>query len=245
MSFTLWLISILCAIMIGMAKTGFNGMGTLVVPVMALAYGGMPSSGLVLPMLVMADVFGVVYYHRHAHFKTLLKVMPWALTGLAIGLATGKAISAEQFRQLIGWLMIFSLVIMLWSEYRKHKSVQKPLNKWLTIPFGIAGGFSTMIGNAAGPVMSVYLLLKNLPKNEFIGTAAWFFFIVNLIKMPLQIWGWHNITSDSLIFNVKMLPFIALGALLGIKLVKLFPEKIYRWFIIIGTFVSSLALVLQ
>ncbi len=245
MSITLWLISILCAVMIGMSKTGINGLGTLVVPIMALAFGGMPSSGLVLPMLVMADVFGVIYYHRHAHFKTLIKVMPWALAGLVLGLMTGKAISTEQFRQLIGWLMLLSLAIMLWSEYRKRQSAQKPLNRWMTIPFGVAGGFSTMIGNAAGPVMSVYLLLKNLPKNEFIGTAAWFFFIVNLIKMPLQIWGWHNITAESLIFNLKMFPFIALGAFLGIKFVKMIPENIYRWFIIVGTFISSLALVFQ
>ncbi len=243
MTFTLWLISILCAVMIGMSKTGINGLGTLVVPIMALAFGGMPSSGLVLPMLVMADIFGVIYYHRHAHFITLIKVMPWALTGLVIGLMIGKSISAMQFRQLMGWLMLLSLAVMLWSEYNKWQSLKQPSKRWLTIPFGITGGFSTMIGNAAGPVMSVYLLLKNLPKNEFIGTAAWFFFIVNLIKMPLQIWGWHNITSESLIFNLKMFPFIALGAFLGIKLVKMIPEKIYRWFIIVGTFISSISLV--
>ncbi len=230
--------------MIGMSKTGINGLGTLVMPIMALIFGGLPSSGLVLPMLVIADIIGVSYYHLHAHFKTLLKVMPWALVGLVIGLLTGKAISADHFRQLIGWLMIFSLAIMLWSEFRKSSIVEKPLHKLFSAPFGIVGGFSTMIGNAAGPIMSIYLLLKNLPKNEFIGTTAWFFLIINLIKMPLQIWGWHNITSDTLIFNFKMFPFIAIGAFLGIKLVKIIPEKIYRWIIIIGTFISSIGLLI-
>ncbi len=239
----IWLVSILCATMIGMAKTGINGLGTLVVPLMAMAFGGMPSSGLVLPMLVMADVFGVVYYHRNANFRILLKLMPWAIVGILAGLITGKSISAEQFKHLIGILLIFSLMIMLWSEYRKQKNKQKPLHRWMAAPFGVAGGFSTMIGNTAGPVMSVYLLLKNLPKNEFIGTAAWFFFVVNLFKMPLQIWGWHNITAESLLFNLKMLPFITLGAFLGIKLVKLIPEKTYKLFIFVGTLVSSLALI--
>jgi len=243
MSISLWIISIVCAVLIGMAKTGINGLGTLVVPLMAMAFGGMPSSGLVLPMLIMADVFGVIYYHRNANFRILLKLMPWAVFGILVGLITGKSISAEQFKHLIGILLIFSLMIMLWSENQKRKNKQKPLHRWMAVPFGVAGGFSTMIGNAAGPVMSVYLLLKNLPKNEFIGTAAWFFFVVNLFKMPLQIWGWHNITTETLFFNLKMLPFIALGAFLGIKLVKLIPEKIYKWFIFVGTFISSLALI--
>lgn len=245
LSVFMWLISVLCAVMIGMSKTGINGLGTLVVPLMAFAFGGMPSSGLVLPMLVMADVFGVIYYHRSASFKTLLRVLPWAVVGITVGLITGKAISPVQFKQLIGVLLILSLVIMVWSEYNsKRANALNKHPKWFAVPFGIIGGFSTMIGNAAGPIMSVYLLSKNLPKNEFIGTAAWFFFLVNLFKMPLQIWGWHNITPETLRFNLMLLPAIALGAYLGIKLVKLISDKVYRWFVLVATFVSSLALIL-
>jgi uncharacterized membrane protein YfcA len=93
--------------------------------------------------------------------------------------------------------------------------------------------------------MSVYLLSKNLPKKEYIGTAAWFFFIINLSKLPLQIWGWHNITLQTLTFNLMLLPAIALGAYLGIKIVKLFPENAYRWFVLAATFVSAAALLVQ
>jgi uncharacterized membrane protein YfcA len=193
----------------------------------------------------MADVIGVWYYHRHASFKTLLRIMPWAFLGLIAGLIAGKAISAEQFRHLIGWLMLLSMAILFWSEYRKKRQVNKSIPAWMTAPFGLVGGFSTMIGNAAGPVMSVYLLLRGLPKNEFIGTAAWFFFVINIVKLPMQIWGWHNIDASSLLFNLKMLPFIVLGAFLGIKLVKIISEKIYRWFIVVGTIISSLILVLS
>jgi len=152
-------------------------------------------------------------------------------------------ISAEEFRQMIGYLLVLSIAVMLWSEYRKKHTEKKQLSKWMSVPFGIIGGFSTMIGNAAGPVMSVYLLLKNLPKNEFIGTAAWFFFIVNLLKLPMQIWGWHNITTNTFLFNLKMLPFIAFGAFIGIKLVKLISERVYRWFIIVGTIISAVGLI--
>jgi len=243
LTFQMWLLDILCAVMIGMAKTGVSGLGTLVVPLMAFIFGGMPSSGLVLPMLVMADVFGVTYYHRSANWKTVFKVIPWAFAGIIAGLIVGKGISATQFKHLIGTLVILSLAVMIWQEIaKKRNSDIVPHKPWFAIPFGVAGGFSTMIGNAAGPIMSVYLLSMNLQKREFIGTAAWFFFIVNLFKLPLQIWGWHNITLQTLTFNVMLLPAIALGAFLGIKITKLISEDGYRWFVVVATFLSALAL---
>ena len=243
LSFSMWLLVILCALMIGMAKTGINALGTLVVPIMAFIFGGMPSSGLVLPMLVMADLFGVAYYHRSADWKTLVKVLPWAFAGIMAGLFTGKNISAEQFKHLIGILVIISLGIMVWLEIRKsRKGEPVPHKVWFAIPFGIMGGFSTMIGNAAGPIMGVYLLSMNFYKKTFIGTTAWFFFIVNVFKLPLQIWGWHNITLQTLGFNLMLLPAIALGAFAGIRIVKLMHESAYRWFIVAATFLSAIAL---
>jgi uncharacterized membrane protein YfcA len=246
LTLSMWLLAILSAVMIGMAKVGVNGLGTLVVPIMAFIFGGMPSSGLVLPMLIMADVFGVVYYHRSTHWKTVLGVLPWAFAGILIGWLVGKSISPVQFKQLIGLLVILSLAVMVWMEFRKKKTTEIVSHKTsVAIPFGLMGGFSTMIGNAAGPIMSVYLLSKNLPKKEYIGTAAWFFFIINVSKLPLQIWGWHNITIKTLTFNLMLLPAIALGAYLGIKIVKLFPENVYRWFVLVATFVSALVLLIR
>ncbi len=243
LSLSMWALAIACAIMIGMAKTGINALGTLVVPVMAFIFGGMPSSGLVLPMLVMADIFGVAYYHRNADWKTLLKVLPWAFLGILLGLITGKNISPEQFKHLIGILVIISLTVMIWLEIRKSRAGDTvPHKVWFAIPFGIMGGFSTMIGNAAGPIMGVYLLSMNFYKKTFIGTTAWFFFIVNVFKLPLQIWGWHNITLQTLGFNLMLLPAIALGAFAGIRIVQHMHESAYRWFIVAATFLSAIAL---
>lgn len=239
----MWLLAIFCAFMIGMAKTGISGLGTVIIPLMAFIFGGMPSSGIVLPMLIMADTIGVIYYHRSANWKTILRIMPWALIGIAVGLAVGKSISPDWFRRLIGILVLLSLAIMFWLEYRRSKIEQTVTGKkTYTIIFGLLGGFSTMIGNAAGPVMSVYLLSENMDKREFIGTAAWFFFIINILKMPLQIWGWHNITWQTFQFDLMMFPAIALGAWAGISIVKLIPERIYRWFIWVATIVSAVVL---
>jgi uncharacterized membrane protein YfcA len=239
----MWLLAIFCAFMIGMAKTGISGLGTVIIPLMAYIFGGMPSSGIVLPMLIMADTIGVIYYHRSANWKTILRIMPWALVGIAVGLAVGKSISPDWFRRLIGILVLLSLAIMLWLEYRRNKIEQTVTGKKAyTIIFGLLGGFSTMIGNAAGPVMSVYLLSENMDKKEFIGTAAWFFFIINILKMPLQIWGWHNITWQTFQFDLMLLPAIALGAWAGISIIKMIPERIYRWFIWVATIISAVVL---
>ena len=109
---------------------------------------------------------------------------------------------------------------------------------WYAAIFGLLGGFTTMIGNAAGPVMSVYLLSMRKEKMEYIGINAWFFLVVNFLKIPLQIFVWENISISTISLNLLMLPFIVLGAWLGIRIVKLFPEKAFRKFIQIVTILS-------
>jgi uncharacterized membrane protein YfcA len=107
---------------------------------------------------------------------------------------------------------------------------------------GLLGGFATMIGNAAGPVMALYLLSMRLPKNQFIGTSAWFFLIVNLSKVPLHIALWKTITWPSFLFDLLMIPVIAVGAFLGIWLVRMLPEKAYRVFVIVSTLLAAVLL---
>ena len=240
LSFLEWALAVLCGIMVGMSKTGVAGIGNLVVPIMALIFGGRPSGGLLLPMLIMADVFGVTYYHRAAEWRYVLRLLPWGLAGVGIGVVVGKHISDLQFKQLIGGIVVFSLAVMVWQDFRKKKEV--PHEWYFAAFFGLLGGFTTMIGNAAGPIMSVFFLSMNLPKNNYVGTAAWYFMIVNVIKLPFQIWVWGNVSIQTLTFDLMMLPAIAVGAFLGIRLVKRISDNGYRWFVMAATFVSALLL---
>lgn len=238
-----WIIALLCGMLIGLSKTGVAGIGMLVVPVLALLFGGKPSTGLLLPMLIMADIMAVVWYHKNADWRYVLKPMPWALLGLTIGLLTGTSISDEGFKRLIGLCILTSIAILFWTQNRKtDESI--PHTWWYSALFGIVGGFSTMIGNAAGPIMSVYLLSMKLPKNSYIGTTAWFFLAINVTKLPLQAFFWHNINLSTLYFNVLMLPAIVLGAFLGIRFVKIISETHYRMFVIGVTLLSALVLIL-
>ncbi len=236
-----WALAVLCGMLIGMSKTGLSGAGLFVVPVFANIFGGKPSAGLVLPMLIVADVFAVIYYNRHAEWKYVLKLLPWALGGILIAMFVGNAINDEQFRRLIAIIVIIGIILMIYQDIRRKKN-NIPDRPWFAALLGTGGGFATMIGNAAGPIMSLYLLAMRLPKNIYIGTGAWFFFIINLTKVPLHVFFWHTITLKSLSFDLLMTVPIMTGAIGGFYLVKLIPEKAYRIFIIGSTLASSVAL---
>ncbi|MCP4314373.1 MAG: sulfite exporter TauE/SafE family protein [Bacteroidetes bacterium] len=224
-----------------MSKTGISGLGLMVVPLLANAFGGRVSVGLLLPILIFADIFAVTWYNRHAQWKHILSLIPWALAGILAATLLGKNLSDSTFNRLLAILVVSGIVILIWQDIRSGK-VKIPESKWFAATLGFLGGFATMIGNAAGPVMALYLLSMRLPKNSFIGTGAWFFFIVNLSKVPLHVWSWKTITMESFILDLMMIPAIAAGAFLGIWLVRLFPERLYRILIIVTTLLSVLLL---
>lgn len=231
-----------CAILIGMAKAGVKGMGMLIVPIMATIFGGKPSAGLVLPLLSFADVFAVRYYNRHAQWKYLWRLLPAAVVGVIIGVAVGYYINDEAFKGIIASIIIGSLILMIIQE--RGGLPAGWTESWIFGGvFGLLGGFSTMIGNAAGPIMAVFLLAMNLPKNSFIGTGAWFFLIINLVKWPFHIFVWETISWPSFQLDLLAIPAIALGVFIGIRIVSLIPEREFRYFIMIMTFLASLRLI--
>jgi len=238
-----WILLAVCALFVGMSKVGIAGISMFYIPVLALIFGGKTSTGILLPMLMMADIFGVAYYHRHAEWKYLAKLLPWAFVGIGIGLWVGKVVNDEWFKNIIAVLVFAGVGIMLWRE-RQRRTDLFPHTWWFAAIMGVLGGFATMIGNVAGPIFAIYMLAMNLPKNAFIGTGAWFFLIVNFFKFPLQVWVWDNIGWNTIITDLIMLPAIALGAFLGIWIVRKIPDKAYRTFIIIVTVLSAFLLLI-
>jgi uncharacterized protein len=234
---------ILSGLLVGMSKVGVPGVSLIVIPALAFVFGGKPSTGVLLPMLMMADIFGVTYYHRHADWKHLIKLLPWAFAGLLLGLWVGDRVNELWFKNIIALLVFLSLGLMV--RKNKRSSDIYFANAWWYAPFmGILGGFATMMGNVAGPVFAIYLLAMDLPKSRFIGTTAWFFMIVNFIKFPLQMFVWNNISFDTLAMNLVTLPAIGLGAFAGVLMVKRIPEQAYRTFVIVVTALSAFLLLI-
>ncbi|MDR1904592.1 MAG: sulfite exporter TauE/SafE family protein [Treponema sp.] len=235
---------IFAGLCIGISKTGINGVTTIMIPVLALIFGAKESTGIVLPMLCFADLLAVIYYRRNAEWKHIFRLLPWAIAGFGIAILVDRLIPAKGFKFLIGICILIGLVVMLWND-RRGKDVKIPSAWWFSAIFGTMGGFATMIGNAAGPIMSVFLLSMRLPKTSFVGTAAWFFMAVNYLKIPLQVFVWNNITRESLLFDLTMIPVIIIGAVLGIILVKKVSEKHYKTLVYCMTLISAILLFLD
>jgi hypothetical protein len=227
----------LVALLVGMAKTGVHGAGMAAVPLLAVVFGGRASSGVLLPLLIIADLLGVWYYHAHASWKDLKTVFPWAAAGVVTGAITGHYINDQLFKFIMAGIIIVSIGIMIWMQRGHREAV--PTHRGFAIATGLAGGFTSMVGNLAGSVMAVYLLAMRLPKNIYIGTTAWFFLATNWFKVPFHVFIWETIGWDTAWLALTATPAIAAGAWLGIATVKQIPEKAYRWFVVATTLVAA------
>lgn len=232
------------AFMIGLSKAGLKGLGMVLVILMATAFPAKASTGLVLPMLIAGDILAVMYYRRDADWSYVWRLIPAAIVGVLIGVWIGEGLDDETFGTILAWIVIIGLVLLIWQEYKPptQSIVRHPLITSIT---GLAGGFTTMVGNSAGPVMSVYLLATRLPKREFIGTAAWFFLIINWSKVPFHIWSWKTISWESLELNLFVIPAILVGFWIGIKIVALIPEKAFRYFVMVVTAIAAVKILVS
>lgn len=233
-----WGLGLVAALISGLAKTGVPGLGMAMVPLMVLAAGeARASAGWLLPLLIFADCFAIFYWRRHAHIKTLIHLAPWVAVGLAAG-AVALGLSERVLRPGVGAIVLVMVAVFLWRRRAASQEV-KPH----PAAYGVAAGFSTTVANAAGPVMNLYLLSMRLPKEEFLGTAAWFFFLVNTAKVP--VYAWHGLfTEASLKFNLCLAPAVVVGAVLGRWLAHRIPERVFEAVVVGLTLVSTVLLFL-
>jgi uncharacterized protein len=219
-------------------------MGILVATILMYVFPAKESIGILLPMLIVGDLFAVIFYRRSVVWKYLISLIPWVLIGIIFGYYVLNQINSDQLKPLIG-VIVLALIILHVSRERLGETFTKVLPKslWFTVSMGILAGFTTMIGNAAGGVMAIYLLMKGLPKNEFVGTGAWFFMFVNLIKVPFYI-SLGLITFDSITFNMWLIPTILIGAFIGIKVVPHIPQKVFQTLILAFALIGALRLII-
>ena len=236
-----WMWVALAALCVGLSKMGLSGVITILIPVMASIFGGKESTGILLPILLVGDVFAVAYYRQHVQWKAITRMILWAGIGLVIGAIVGTYVSDRQFKTIIGLSVMVCVGLMIWIE-TKGDSFTVPEKAWFYVLAGILSGFTTMIGNAAGPIMSLYLVALGYRKNNFLGTYSWFFLIINAVKVPLQVLLWHNITLGNAALAAVLIPAVALGALLGARIVKKINEKLFRYLVIGMTFLAAVRL---
>lgn len=238
-----WVLILLAAFIIGLSKAGLKGIDMLNVTLMALVFGGKASTGIVLPLLCVADIGAVIYYNRHAQWKYFWKLIPWMAIGILIGVYTGKDLDEEVFRKIMALIIIITAVMMVVMEWKKTDKM--PDHPVFTAGTGLVSGFTTMLGNLAGAFSNIYFLAMRLPKNSFIGTAAWVFLVINLFKLPFQVFYWKNITISSLQTDLLLLPALAIGFWTGIKIVARIKDDNYRKVVIVLTLIGAVFIFLK
>ena len=238
-----WISVFMAVFLLGLSKSGIKGIGILIVVILAFVFGEKASTGILLPMLIVADIFAVTYYHRHAQWKYIKKLMPWMVIGVLLGVWIGNDISEEIFKKLMAIIIIGSVLILFYSENRKSSKI--PTSRIFSSSAGLLAGFTTMIGNLAGPIANIYFLAIRLPKNEFIGTAAWLFFIINIFKLPFHFFVWKTVSVETLVLNSVLVPALLLGFFVGVSLVKLISNLHYRRFILVVTAIGALILLFR
>ncbi len=230
-----WFVGGLAALLIGLSKTGVPGVGILVIPLMAFVFGGRLSVGATLLLLSFADIFAVVRYRSHARWDRVIALAPWVLMGLFLGAVVLNKLgqqknSTKDILSIVIGVMVLMMLAVHFARKRWGEALT-PHSKGATISTGVAAGFSTMVSNAAGPIMTIYLAGMGMDKNQFMGTNAWYFFIFNLVKIPILLYltflqpGKPLVSIETLSFNAAVAPIVAIGALTGSWLLPRIPQK--------------------
>lgn len=238
-----WAFAYAAAVCIGLSKTGFGGVGMVAVLLMAQVMPARESTGAVLPLLIVADIFAVFTYRRFTVWRHLVKMLPPAVFGILSGWLLMPHISVKVFGPLIGWMVLGLVVLTVAQKLSGRLSASAAEHPSIAWPLGWTAGAATMLANAAGAVMTVYLLACRLPKYEFVGTAAWFFFIVNVIKVPFSA-SLGLINASSLWLNFLLVPGIAAGVVTGRCLLGKINQQVFEWLMIVFSLAGGLRLIL-
>jgi uncharacterized membrane protein YfcA len=217
-----WGVLAIYAFLVAVSKTGVPGLGTMVVIWLLFTMPAKMSVGFMLPLLVMGDAFAVAYYRRHAVWAHVLRLMPWAVLGILAGYLLLGVVDDNQLKRVIGLIVLVLVMLETWRNARTDAPIPQKL--WVAAGIGILAGIATMMANAAGPLIVLYFIAMRLEKQHFIGTAAWYFLILNLFKVPFM-WSREMITWQTLRINLMLLPAVAVGAVVGIAILQRLPQK--------------------
>ena len=232
----------LIALLSGMSKTGFPGLGIVFVALVPLALPAKESTGYILPFLIFGDVLAIVCWRKAVIWRHITAVLPSTCIGVICGYGMMDRIAGASYGKVLGGIV---LVIVALDWLRRRYDIPIPVgNRAISHTLGFLAGVMTMLANAAGPVAMMYLLSMNITKEEFVGTGAWLFFIVNLFKVPFSM-SLGLITLQTLKINVMMLPFVLVGGALGLLVMRKISGRAFETAMRSLAFLGGLRLFLQ
>jgi uncharacterized protein len=238
-----WGLAIVAAICAGLSKAGFAGMGLVAVIVFANIFGARDSTGVVLPLLIAADIGAVTIYRQHVRWDYIRRTWPAAAVGVMLGAFLLSRLNNASFRPILGSIILTLSIAQLVRMLRPATPASLSPSRPLALALGLLAGTTTMMANAAGPLVALYFVAVGLPKFEVVGTLAWFFFLINLFKLPFSV-GIGVVHRSSLMFDAVLVPAVLAGLLGGRWLIHRIPQRTFDWLMLLFAGVASLRLIL-
>ncbi len=237
-----WFLCLTAAVSVGLSKSGFPGITLVTVALMAEAFPARASTGVLLPLLVFGDVCAVSTFRRHAMWSLIVRMLPPTIVGVVLGFLLMQRVSEAQFRPVLGWLLFVTAAIQAGRMFFPRSSERLPRGPWFAWIMGVWAGIATMLANAAGPVMALYFLALALPKENLVGTSAWFFLIINVIKLPFS-HALGLISLDSLLLNLMLCPLVIVGTWAGSRLLKWIPQHLFERILLLSALAAAVKMV--
>jgi uncharacterized membrane protein YfcA len=238
-----WGLVIIGATGIGISKAGFAGVGFVHLVIFAFVFGPRESTGLILPMLVVGDILAVFAFRQHARWDYMRHMLPPACIGVIIGaLVMWKVTGDSLFRPMMGWILVALTTMQLVHMLKPNLFAGAPHSRPFAWAMGLLAGWTTMVANGAGPIITLFTLAVGLPKFELVGTGAWFFLIINIFKLPFS-YSLGLIGSSSLALNLVLIPPIIMGVLVGRWLIHVVPQRTFNIVLLALTAIAALRLI--
>jgi uncharacterized membrane protein YfcA len=242
LSLTAWLLGLAGALFAGLSKSGFGPFGLLTVLCMAEILPARESTGIVLPLLIFADLLAVRAFHEHASWSTLRALLPATLAGIVTGWWIMPRIPTEFFGHTLGWIIIALIFIILIQRTRPQLLAFITHHPLLGFFCGWSAGITTMLANAAGPITAFYFLSQRTTMMVMVGTGAWFYFTINLAKLPFS-FQLGLLNTKSLLLDALLLPGVFLGFWLGRSILKKISQNLFEWILIFMALGAALRMV--
>ncbi len=233
---------VIAAFGIGFSKSGFQGIGMIHVIIFAFIFGARDATGVLLPLLIVGDLCAVFYFGKQAHWSHIQRLLPPTAIGVFVGWILMKQLPESTFKPLVGSIILSLIGLQITRMWRPNWFEKIPHQRWFAISLGILVGITTMLANAAGPVMALYLLAVSLPKWELVGTSAWFFLVINVFKLPFS-YNMGLINLETLTINAFFAPAVLPGMWLGRWLIQRISQRVFDSLLLALTGVFALRLI--
>lgn len=236
------LLCLLAAVCVGLSKSGFPGVSLVTVALMAEAFPARESTGILLPLLIFGDLCAVQAFRQHTLWHQIVRMLPPTIAGVFAGFALMRTVPDAAFKATLGWMLLATTLVQATRTAFPQLGPSLPHSRWFAWIMGFWAGVATMVANAAGPIMAIYFLAVALPKQNLVGTSAWFFLIINVFKLPFSA-ALGLLHAPSLKLDLLLCPLVLAGNMIGRRFLQKIPQRLFETLLLVSAVGAALKMI--